>query len=273
MPGGRRVTLPQPASSVTLMLRSSAVLLGVVAALCWFAASRSSVQAPLLDGGGPARWWSLSWSLSVAGLGISVALLVWFAGRVGGRAGLLVLAAVLLGTMGAAAVFLRTVVPKPNLIHPIGSATPYAIAGFASAAAACLVAALTVVASGGWSTSTAERPTRRVRLRSAVLAVSMATLLATATGLVIVDRSRDYLLSVNEYRTAGDVDGEPAAAPASLLTGGDRWRIEVPGLTVSRPALTAYGIAVASGESVTMVDRATGAVRWRYARSDVTGVP
>jgi outer membrane protein assembly factor BamB len=96
-------------------------------------------------------------------------------------------------------------------------------------------------------------------------------LLLVGAGLAIVNRSNDYLLRANEYRSVGDVDRAPAGAPASRLSGGDLWRIDVPGLSLTRPALTDFGVGFAAGQNVIMVDRTTGATRWRYTRSDEPG--
>lgn len=49
-----------------------------------------------------------------------------------------------------AGVFARLVVPSANPIRPIGSAVPYAYAGFAAAAGACVLSVLLVLLSGGW---------------------------------------------------------------------------------------------------------------------------
>ena len=57
----------------------------------------------------------------------------------------------------------------------------------------------------------------------------------------------------------------------STLSGGNHWQIEVPGLTLMRPALTDFGLGLASGQNVIMVDRATGDIRWTYTRSDEPG--
>jgi hypothetical protein len=269
MSGGGRSTSLQSAPLPALVLQAFATILAVFAAICWLWAGLSPLEVQLTgDSGQQLRWWTFL----PAALGIAIAVLTGFAFVVRGLLGLLVNAVLLLGLTGGAVAF-GTIVPRANPVHPIGSAVPYGFAGFVFAGTACLVTLVAMAVSGGWSTHFSERPIGVARRRSSVLAVVLATVLAGAVGLVAVDRSRDYLLRANEYRAGGDVDREPADPAASTLAGGDQWRLEVPGLTLSTPALTDYGMAMASGESVIMVDRATGAVRWRYTRSDVVGAP
>ena len=264
--GGRSISL-QSASWSALTLQFSAVLLGLLAALCWFWASLSPLQTQSVGGDGfDLRWWS-AW---VAALGIGVGLLTWFAATVRGRTGLVVIAALLVLITVGVVWFFRVVVPNANPIHPISSAVPYGMVGFGAAAAACLVTLLSIALSGGWS---APSPQTRPAMRSpaGVAAAVAALLLVAAAGLVGVDRSHDYLLRANEYRTDGDVHGAPATVPPSTLSGGTRWQVGVPGLSLARPAVTDYGIGLTSGQNVIMVDPATGGIRWRYTRSDVTG--
>ena len=262
--GGRSISLP-PASWPALTLQLAAVLSGLLAALCWFGASISHVQLAGGSTGSDLRWWSAS----VAVAGIGVALLSWFAATVRGRVGALVVVVMIVGLGVSAFLFFRFVVPTANPIHPLGAAVPYALAGFVTAGLACLLAAGSIAVSGRNAVSSQPRST--IGRRTAVVAGCMALLLVAGAGLVVVDRSRDYLLRANEYRTLGDVDGAPAGVPASTLSGGVRWRIDVPGLSLTQPALTDYGIGLASGQNVIMVDRATGGIRWRYTRSDESG--
>ncbi|GAA3712965.1 hypothetical protein GCM10022204_34970 [Microlunatus aurantiacus] len=262
--GGRSLSL-QSASWPALALQLAAALLGLLATVCWFWASISPVQLETIRGAEhDLRWWSAS----VAVLGIGAVVLIWFAATVRGPVGLLVLAVLLLALGVASVAFLRLVVPTANPIHPLGLAVPYAVAGFAAAGTGCLLAA--------GSIAVAAQPGSRVarwtlRPWTGVVAGSSAAVLIVGAGLVIVDRSRDYLLGANEYRTVGDVDREPAEAPVTALAGGDHWVINVPGLTLMRPAPTDFGIGLASGQDVIMIDRATGGVRWRYTRSDEHG--
>ncbi|HEY5978766.1 MAG TPA: PQQ-binding-like beta-propeller repeat protein [Microlunatus sp.] len=262
--GGRSISLPS-ASWPALALQVSALLLGLLAALCWFAASISPVQLDAVGGAGPDLRW---WSASVAVLGIGVALLTWFAATVRGLVGLLVLGLLLVGLGGAAFAFLQLVVPTANPIHPVGAAVPYAFAGFGAAGGACLLAAGSIAVSARLPST----PTRwTISPWTGALAGCTGLVLVFAAALVVVDRTQDYLLEANEYRTVGDVDREPADDPVSTLAGGSHWDIGVPGLTLMRPALTDFGIGLASGQNVIMVDRAAGTIRWRYTRSDEPG--
>ncbi len=206
--GGRSISL-QAASWPALTLQLAAALLGLVAAVCWFWASISPVQLETIA---RRRARSPLVVASVAALGIGVAVLTWFAATVRGPVGLLVLAVLLLALGSASVAFFRLVVPTANPIHPLGLAVPYAVAGFAAAGTACLLAA--------GSIAVAARPgpgVTRWTLRpwTGVVAGSAAAVLIVGAGLVIVDRSRDYLLGANEYRTVGDVDREPAKEPVS----------------------------------------------------------
>ncbi len=246
-----------------------ALSLGVVAAACWVWAGLMPVEATIADGGTlQVRWWSLS----IAAVGIVSILLLWTAGRVGGRAGIIVVAAMLI-VLVVGAIRFWWVLPKPTPIRPLGPAAPYAMAGFAAAAAACVVLAVSILLTGATSRgpgAPANEPNRPLRSRTAVTALCLAAVVAVAAGWLVVERSRGFLLAANEYRTVGDLD-QASVAPTSALTGGDSWQVEVPGFSLARPAVTDFGLAVASGDYVIMVDRATGEVRWRYTRSDVGG--
>lgn len=262
---GRSISL-QAASWPALVLQVAAVVLGLLAALCWFGVGVSPVQLAGTGSTGPELHW---WSASVAVVGIVVALLIWFAAGVRGRVGALVLVVLFLGLGVGAVLFFRLVVPTANPIHPLGSAVPYALAGFVAAGLACLLAAGSIAVAGVSPKTPPDRWT--IGPRTGLVAGCLALVLAAGGGLVVVDWSRDYLLGANEYRTSGDVDREPAGSPVSTLSGGNHWQIEVPGLTLMRPALTDFGLGLASGQNVIMVDRATGDIRWTYTRSDEPG--
>lgn len=266
MTGGRSLLRQWPTRTSTV-LWCAAEALALVAGLCWLRASLSPVEPG--PGGGDGELDLHWWSVSVVAGGIAVALLVWFAATVRGRTGQVAVAAVLTIVVVGAAVFVWLVVPRANPIHPIGAAVPYAIAGFATAAGACVLIVLFVACTGGWS----ELPVTAApgRRRARVLAVALAVLLASGTGLLVSRQSQAYLLRVNEYRTLGEVDSAPGSAEVSQLSGGDNWRTILPGLSQDRPVVTDFGIAVAAGDDVVMVDRATGVIRWQYTRSDIDG--
>ena len=265
-------TLPRPPSLLARVLQSGSFLLGLLAGACWVWAGMHPLELDLFTDSVRElpRWWSSAGAVA----GIAVAGMTWFAWRSRGRAGLVVLGSVLLVTAAGGVAFWVYLVPRANPIHPIGSGVPYGAAGFALAGVAGVLTGLAVALSGGWRT--AQPPPRpiadsRSRVVSTLLVAALAVPAVAAAAVFTVDRSRTYLLDVNEYRTTGDLDRSPGPPPASSLVGGDSWRAAVPGLAITEPAATEFGLAVSSGQSVIMLDRTTGAVRWRYTRSDVTG--
>ena len=264
------LTPPRATPWPVLALRLTAPLLGLLAAACWLWASS---QPLLLDSlRGPAHdlhWWS---GLTLAG-GAAVTLLIWFAGAVGGRLGLLTLLGLLLVMIGGAVLFALWLAPAPNPIHPLSGAVPYAVAGFVSAGVGSLSALAAIVLSGRRrpaGETTRAGPAAPPGSRSRILAAGVAIAIVAVGALTVLDRKDAYLLDVNEYRTVGDLDQDTSLQPSELI-GGDRWRREVPGLARARPMVTDRGVVLAAGQNVLLLDRGTGALRWSYTRSDIAG--
>ncbi|GAA2794879.1 PQQ-binding-like beta-propeller repeat protein [Kribbella solani] len=154
-------------------------------------------------------------------------------------------------------------VPTTNAAVGVGLRVPLLISALLlllAAAAAALVASLL-------RTKTARYlPARNLGQQLAWLAVPIAVALVLL--LLIQPLSRGYVLSSNER-----VEGAPRTAgksSPSVLDGSVAWVSDsVLGTGAEEAIGTRYGIAVPRpGGVVQMLDAATGALRWRYSRSD-----
>ncbi|TDW15986.1 outer membrane protein assembly factor BamB family protein [Kribbella kalugense] len=154
-------------------------------------------------------------------------------------------------------------VPTTNVAVGVGLRVPLVISGLLLllvAGAAALVASLL-------RTRTARfLPARNLGQQLAWLAAPAAVALILL--LIIQPLSRSYVLGSNER-----VEGTPreaGKAVPSVLDGGVAWVSDsVVGTGAEEAIGTRYGVAIPRPSGVVeMLDAATGALRWRYSRSD-----
>jgi predicted metal-dependent HD superfamily phosphohydrolase/outer membrane protein assembly factor BamB len=154
-------------------------------------------------------------------------------------------------------------VPTTNVAVGVGLRVPLLI----SALLLLLVASAAALVASLLRTKTARfLPARNLGQQLAWLAAPAAVALILL--LIIQPLSRDYVLSSNER-----VEGTPreaGKAVPSVLDGNVAWVSDSVAGTGAEEAIgTRYGIAIPRPSGVVeMLDAATGALRWRYSRSD-----
>ncbi|HWD78937.1 MAG TPA: PQQ-binding-like beta-propeller repeat protein [Kribbella sp.] len=153
--------------------------------------------------------------------------------------------------------------PKTNEAVGVGLRVPLLI----SALILLLVAGAAALVASLLRTRTARfLPARNLGQQLAWLAAPVA--IALALLLIVQPLSRGYVLSSNE-RLEGSTRDAGRASP-SVLDGTVAWVSDsVVGSGAEEAIGTAYGIAIPRPDGVVeMLDAATGALRWRYSRSD-----
>ncbi|GAA1111910.1 hypothetical protein GCM10009630_06220 [Kribbella jejuensis] len=158
--------------------------------------------------------------------------------------------------------------PKTNEAVGVGLRVPLLI----SALVLLLVAGAAALVASLLRTRTARfLPARNLGQQLAWLAAPVA--IALALLLIVQPLSRSYVLSSNE-RVEGSARTAGRASP-SVLDGTVAWVSDsVVGSGAEEAVGTAYGIAIPRPDGVVeMLDAATGALRWRYSRSDSDDKP
>lgn len=139
-----------------------------------------------------------------------------------------------------------------------------------------LTASVLLIAAGAASVVASFQDGTRVGRRAqwlARIAVPVAVILAMV--FIAQPLWRAYSLSANEFLDGPNGPASPGVRPA--LTGDVAWASRSNGYnsdSLTKAVSTRYGIATARRTAtVEMLDAATGESRWRYTRSDATGLP
>ncbi|MGZ0151104.1 outer membrane protein assembly factor BamB family protein [Kribbella sp. WER1] len=237
-------------------LTATATFGAVAAAVVAIAASGASWQIPAADD-------EVGWpTVALAALSFFSAPVLFRCARSASQRARLIAGAVLaIAVTGLLVGWAQ--IPRTNAATGVGLRVPLLI----SALLLLLIASAAALVASLLRTRTARYlPARNLGQQLAWLAVPAAVALVLL--LIIQPLSRNYVLSSNE-RLEGSPQDAGRASP-SVLNGTVAWVSEsVAGTGADEAIGTRYGVAIPRPDGVVeMLDAATGALRWRYSRSD-----
>ncbi|WP_460660247.1 outer membrane protein assembly factor BamB family protein [Kribbella swartbergensis] len=237
-------------------LTATAVFSAIASAVAAIAASGASWQVPALED-------ELGWPpVVLAVVAFFSALLLFRCARSASQRARLIAGAVV-ATAVTGLLIAWAQVPRVNPAVGIGLRVPLLISALLLlllAGAAALVASLLRTRAARFL------PSRNVGQQLAWLLVPVVVALTLL--LIVQPLARNYVLSSNE-RVEGSTRPAGTASP-STLDGEVAWISKsMPGTGAEEAVGTRYGIAIPRQSGVVeMLDASTGALRWRYSRSD-----